>query len=349
MKTDNAMRFRKSHMIWILAAVLVSAGAYHPLKWKFFPVRGEFVNTDNWLSYCVGRFVISLPPTAIVEEQEAKLWGQPLVWRKDLTRENMHQEVAAEIEKLKNTRNIYSKNIMFRDRYELENGSIVIVRDYEKNSDVFHTLQCFLISNDRRNRIFTYNARYHPDKYELAKEHVRFLANVLRARDLWEPAPKDPGFCFKGGFLAYGNEQPWRGSEHTGLWANFPEYSGIDMALSLWTMGIAEEPSLTYSPMLLTKLAAGGIDIPRLGDVKLGNIEAREAVFIETNAHGKKEYDFELTAPSRLHNLDRPSISLNMNNSLHRDNPREPFASLEQALGLWDAISRSIRPRPVED
>jgi hypothetical protein len=90
---------------WLLALLaLLLVLAWHPLKWKFFPPGGTPMDTSTWQTYCVGRFLIDLPPDAIVTIRQATIWGDPIVWRQDLTPETLSEEVEKKIKILKATK-----------------------------------------------------------------------------------------------------------------------------------------------------------------------------------------------------------------------------------------------------
>ncbi|MDR3176296.1 MAG: hypothetical protein LBU06_07180 [Desulfovibrio sp.] len=339
---------RKGKLLLVLAVCLVSAAlACYPLKWNFFPPQGESMDTGNWKTHCVGRFLIDLPPAIAIEENRTgHIWDEKLVWREDLTPETARQEALAEIDKWRATENKYSKEKMFIESWELPNHGIAIIRWEETTSHVFYASQCYFISNDARQRVFTFTAPFSPSSIESRKNRILSFASGLRARDEGESFPGEEGFCFYGGFLASPDRGEWWGSERAGIVVEFSEYPAITMPFSLWANGIdgptlLDDYDLQYTGIMLTH----GVRVLRRGPVPLGPLKAEEVLLTWKGERGKILYNFMLRVPSEKHRRDRPEVTLRFTSVDYQYDRREPFASEAQALGLWDAISRSIRPR----
>jgi hypothetical protein len=345
---------RKGKLLLVLAVCLVSAAVcYYPLKWNFFPPQGERMDTGNWKTHCVGRFLIDLPPAITIEENRTgHIWDEKLVWREDLTPETARQEAQEEIAKWQVTENkdtITDKEAgrkMFVESWELPNGGIAIIRWKETWSNLLYASQCYFIGNGDRQRVFTFTAPFSPSRIESRKNRILSFASGLQTRDEGEFCPEEEGFCFYGGFLASPDRGEWWGSERAGIVAEFSEYPAITMAFSLWANGI-DGPTLLddYDVKYTGIMLAHGVRVLRRGPVPLGPLKAEEVLLTWKGERGKTLYNFMLRVPSEKHRRDRPEVDFVFTSVDYQYDRREPFASEAQALGLWDAISRSIRLR----
>lgn len=316
------------------------------LRWKIFPPGGPPMDTTQWKTYCSGRFLMDIPPNATITDVYGEIWNDQPVWRKDLTPQNLGQEVEAEIEKWKNTLNTPTGGTMYLGRFDLPNGGIAIVRWKVPHSKVFIVLQCYMVTPEPEPRIFIYAFESSAREKESSQAMIQDIAASLRARDAWE-IPTEPGFCFGGGFSAYTGE--WR-YERSGFGIELPEFPGLTIGLDVWNRGIDTSPlSRDINQAMLAKgLVTPGVSILRNGKVMLGDIEAEEVAVISdpTKINEGRAYNFELKVPGLKDRLDRPQVHLAMNNQLHLYDGKKPFTSDTEALSLWDAISRSIRLRP---
>jgi len=329
----------------LLAAVIIAFFAWQPLKWKFFPARGEQMDTGNWVTHCVGRFLIDLPPSAVITRHTRYLWGEKLLWREDLTPETARLEAEKEIAKWRETENKKIKNKMFIDAWDLPNGGIAIIR-WRTTYSILYVAQCYFNAGNKP-RVFTFTTSFGSSKIELAKKDVMMVASNLYARDAWDPIPQNEGLCFYGGFLASPDKGEWQGSELFGILAEFGEFPGITMAFALWADGInGAGIENHYSGQGMEGLLAERVKILHRGKVDLGVFQAEEVLLTGTgDSTGKKLYNFMLSVPSQEDRRDRPDIYLGFTSLDHQFDDLVPFDSDAEAVGLWKAVSRSIRLR----
>jgi len=317
------------------------------------------MDTTHWKTYCIGRFLIDLPPAltlmntndGVYEGIYGKIWGEPLVWRKDLTPETARKEAAAEIDKWKKTENERNKASMFIDTVELPNGGIAIVRWEATYTKEMLAFQSYFITPGPEPRVFAFTHKSSLERKIPAQARLQYLASTLRTRDEWGPIPTEPGFCFDGGISVHTGE--WR-SERAGIYFQLPMYPGIDFAFSIWGMGIKGqtlfEDEREGGPIAeVRKKSTPNAVVIRRGELTLGGgIPAQEVAVIEEapNPDKGKFYAFTLKAASDGERFDRPELRFVMGNLSHRYDGTKPFRSNEEALGLWDAITRTIRLRP---
>lgn len=325
-----------------------------PKRYLLFPPKGVPVDTTHWKTYCIGRFLVDLPPTLkyIHKGIYGEIWGEPIIWRKDLTPETARQEAAAEIEKWKQTQNEETKTSMFIDTVELPNGGIAIVRWNGTFSTGMLAFQSWLVTPDPEPRVFSYTKECDSDKQAGCQEQIEYLASTLRTRNDRDPVPTEPGFCFDGGISVHTGE--WR-SERAGITFELPGYPGIGLYFDIWGMGIKSQLDLFEEKTkgILGRnrdLLVPDATLFRRGELTLGGgIPAKEIAFVKDappRGYEGKLYDFTLQSPSAGERFDRPQVHFAMNTWEHRHDGTKPFRSNEEALGLWEAITRSIRLRP---
>jgi hypothetical protein len=308
-------------------------------------VDNKYCNT-----YCIGRFLIDCPHTAIITERYGKIWGKEFVWRKDLTPDTARQEAFLEIDKFKKIPHKEVAGSMYVDVVELPNKGIALVRWQEPHSDVFLTYQCYFVAPEIEMRVFSVNLLGLPDsqnrQYILKRmEDIAFSLRSLNDGEI----PTEPGFCFEGGISLHTGE--WR-AEHAGIHFTLPDAPGTVFALDIHGTGVEGIPLLSRGDIevVLQDALRPGVRVLRRGKVMLGDIVAEELVRIDASRnhmwHENILYDFVLEAPDFGKRLDRPGIYFAMNNYLSLTQEISPFRSDEEALDLWDAVTRSIRLRP---
>jgi len=348
---------RRKWLFWTGVGCLLALAIFvYPSRYLLFPIKGTPMDTTHWKTYCIGRFLIDLPPALTLTEDgiSGEIWGEPIVWRKDLTPETARKEAAAEIEKWKKTENEETKTSMFIDTVELANGGIAIVRWNGTYSTGMLAFQSWFVTPGPEPRVFAFTHKSSAkEPYKSgAKKDVEYLATTLRTRDEWGPIPTEPGFCFDGGISVHTGE--WR-SERAGISFALPMYPGIDFGLDIWGMGIkgqtlVEDQRKGGPEADIQGRIAPGAAVIRRGELTLGGgIPAQESAFFEdasSYANRGKFYDFTLKAASNGERFDRPQVYFAMNNYQHLHDGKKPFRSTEEALGLWDAITRTIRLRP---
>lgn len=301
------------------------------------------MDTSNWVTHCVGRYLITLPPSAKVE-LFSNIFGEEIKWRKDLTPDTARQEAQAEIEKLKATPNKKKPMSMFIDSFELENGGICIVHWKDTYSIALASLHCYFITPGDNARIFEFTHQFSPDRIQSARDKMIYLATTLRSRNDWDSLPTGPGFCFDGGISTHTGD--WR-SERARARITIPQYPRITFRLMTWNSGAPDKPLLQGAEETTAQLLAVGIKVVRRGDVHIHDGTAQERCLIDrTDTRHQPHYDFEMMLPEIPTELAHPYVDFKMYDDADKYGEQESFRSDAEALGIWDAISRSIRLRP---
>ncbi|WP_232823886.1 T6SS immunity protein Tli4 family protein [Salinicola sp. CPA57] len=195
------------------------------------------------------------------------------------------------------------------------------------------------------------------NKSERLKQ-VEYLLNHLSPRKSGE-IPERPGLCFAHGFLAGGSDQAIPGAavptrkEQIGM--RFSDNKNRDIYIHFYTDStIAEEDTLLDRTDQAERALANDQDfsVLRKGEVDLDGIDqAEEWLSAGTTDENVKGNYFNLEANSRIGSPGAPYVDISLRNGQFahgEDHPAIDKASLTdaEAVGLWDAITRTFKPRP---
>lgn len=196
------------------------------------------------------------------------------------------------------------------------------------------------------------------NKSERLKQ-VDYLLNHLSPRKSGE-IPERPGLCFEHGFLAGGAEEQIPGaalkSREETMAMTFVDRAHRDVYIHLLV-----DSTVTTGTTLLDRSSEAeaalkddnNFTLLRQGKVELKEIEqAEEWLGTLTTREKVKGNNFLLEANSKRGSVREPLISMTFKNGeyslIEEDPPKLDKASLTdaEAVGLWDAITRTFRPRP---
>jgi hypothetical protein len=158
--------------------------------------------------------------------------------------------------------------------------------------------------------------------------------------------PGEPGVCFQGGFL--------RGSswERENVSAEFSLRDHQDVSIELDTNSYIQESDtlLERGNEIQRDLKSFDGQSIRRGVVDTPHFHAEEWLVSLTDS-GIRGYRFALEANSKIGSPKTPLVSLTMDVGLPKPpldakQPEKASLTEAEAIGAWDAISRSLRPRP---
>ncbi|KAA0019514.1 hypothetical protein F0A16_03975 [Salinicola corii] len=192
-------------------------------------------------------------------------------------------------------------------------------------------------------------------------KQVEYLLNHLSPRQAGE-VPERPGLCFEHGFLAGGADQAIPGAavptrkETVAMIFVDPAHRDVNIHMNVNSTVTTENTLLDRMGEAEAAMQAKGDDhfsVLRRGKVDLTDIAQAEEwlATVTTDADIRGDY-FTLEANSERGSVREPRISMTFNNgdySINEDDrPKIDKASLTdaEAVGLWDAITRTFKPRP---
>ncbi|WP_087669161.1 T6SS immunity protein Tli4 family protein [Caballeronia humi] len=172
-------------------------------------------------------------------------------------------------------------------------------------------------------------------------------SNILAA-GADDDIPTEPGVCFLNGFL------PGKATDQENVYAGFVLRDKPDVSFVLQTdSNIREQTTLLQRGTSVNQALKqrDGRTI-RKGHVALAGMQAEEWLAEGMTTAAIRGHHFGMEANSKTGSAQSPLISLEMDNGgiPPDDDPehRAVKASLTEgeAVGLWDAISRTLRTRP---
>ena len=160
--------------------------------------------------------------------------------------------------------------------------------------------------------------------------------------------PTEPGVCIAGGFIAGAPSD----QEEISVSFNLTQHKDIFFKLET-DSGLREDESLLQrsSQIIKTVKANEGVTL-RKGRVKLSDLhDAQEWLASGKMQSGVRGTFFKLEANSTIGSAKTPLLSLTMKTGVFPENTPDVLsmkASLTEgeSIGLWDAVSRTIRIRP---
>lgn len=191
----------------------------------------------------------------------------------------------------------------------------------------------------------------------MTAEHLK---KFVRSIKLYDPKkPDQPGFCV-GPLLIQGR---YSREEYESASFRSKKYPDMLIVFDLFTGGSGRSSSLLQranSPKNLLNVFDIGYSTLRKGKLQVAGMDAQElgVRFSGPDREGNKriEHKFKLEVdPPTDPNTQQSAIELNLETGLQearKDDPAEESKELSSSLtddevvGLWDAIVKSIRPRP---
>ncbi|WBG62301.1 MULTISPECIES: T6SS immunity protein Tli4 family protein [Pseudomonas] len=323
-----------------LAAFLSVAGC------TSFPSSAQNIVMDKagWTTYCLGRFLIDLPPQAQLKA-DYDIWGDSIK-RVPETPDSLATKISQREHQLKALRhNVYGN--VFIQRINYTSGAVTLLSwDSDlPNSKEYQWMDVYLVTKDKW-RAFQYSSGLILSKQPSALGLAENLAQNLRPRETNE-IPTGAGFCIDGAYITGSTFQ----NEGFNVGVTFPNHPGAFFSFSTDT-GAEEDQLLDRAGGFLAGAAkmVAGLETLRKGQRNIGPIPAQEYL-VAGSAEGQRAYSFAWESQGKDGSLSEPNITAGLG-VLERDadshgNPPPPaFRSDQEALELWDAIIDSIRLRP---
>ncbi|WP_136068474.1 T6SS immunity protein Tli4 family protein [Modicisalibacter radicis] len=324
--------------------------------------------TETQAPVCIGRFQVDMPSQlaprfSSLTVNEAKISATPnsrqMFERFIEKRQKALQEHPVDARDAPFLKNIIRHDdIVIFDRNESQ-GTYDSARTLEGYRFVGLTMFSIEIDaidlSDEKNS--KHRAYLESNKSERLKQ-VEYLLNHLSPRKAGE-IPERPGLCFEHGFLAGGADQAIPGAavptrkEQIGM--RFSDNKNRDVYIHFYTDStIAEEDTLLDRTDQAERALANdqNFSVLRKGEVDLDGIDqAEEWLSAGTTDENVKGNYFNLEANSRIGSPGTPYVDISLRNGQFahdEDHPALDKASLTdaEAVGLWDAITRTFKPRP---
>ena len=302
------------------------------------------MDTTRWITHCYGRFLIDLPPQAIIIGAGYDLWGDPIE-QLDEPAESLAALINQRESGLKEQQHDKIQSSMFLRRLEHGEHSKSLLSWSSGASLEMYMLDTYVVAKPAW-RVYRWKGGVSPDREQHAIEMANDLARNIRSREPGE-IPTEPGFCLDGGYIAGSQFQ----SEGFRLGVSFPEHPGAYFAFRSSTGAEKDRLLERIDGFLMgaAKLVAG-IETLRKGRHHVGPIEAEEYL-VAGSDKSQRVYSLAWESQGKDGSIGEPNITVSLgvlgrNNKADGSPPDPAFESDQQALDLWDAIIDSIRLRP---
>jgi hypothetical protein len=152
--------------------------------------------------------------------------------------------------------------------------------------------------------------------------------------------------CFSGGFIA------GRAGETEEVWSSYAILPNPDVFFTVRTFtDIKEDDTLLQRGASNQKLLASiGAKLIRKGVVDLPDLPAEEWLMRSKTIKGVPGQSFTLEANQSSGRPQAPLVTLELQTGVtgnnHENPPKNSSLSDDEAVKVWDAVSRSLRARP---
>ncbi|SDR50530.1 T6SS immunity protein Tli4 family protein [Paraburkholderia tuberum] len=357
----------RHHTLIVLVMTLTAACSKHPL-----PLTEQEKTTVNELTSdlkprCVGRYLIDVPDDAL-SIGTTRIQGVT-VETKRMSADEFTRELTAYEASLKATKNTHGYRVLY-DYGQVPNTPqsryFVTLSDLEDTADLGRAIEAYKWDAGYRIKFrieatdsihSEFEVRMKGTPYEVkdwkvndVPEKTRLvlsLAANVRGRPEHE-IPTEPGVCFRDGFLP---RKAATGEEVSVLFAlkNQP-----DVSFDLQSNTDLRDPQKDTLPNRLPQIKIDMKDangrIIRAAPVSIGDIKADELLASATTEARIPGHLFTLEANTTISGALTPYLVLDMKNggfnAFTADDLKKASLTEGEAIALWDAVSRTLRPRP---
>jgi len=309
---------------------------------------------------CVGRFLIDMPVDAPTSSR-TEVQGITIEARK-MTHEAYRTAMDELNKKLNATKSSGGYRFVYADgkieginesRYFISLGDADAMTDAERVIEAYkwdrgYQIKLQISASDAKNSTYFKDmpsVRDNPamtDAPERTRRVVSMLGRIRGRED--DDIPTEPGVCFIGGFLPGKavDEEIFKG------YFSFPGMHDAGFGLDTDTR-IRETTTLLQRGASINEMikASDGQTL-RKGTVDLPGMQAEEWLTAGLTAAEVRGHYFVLEANSKIGSAKTPYVRLDMDNGARVEGDTLTQASLTEgeAVSVWDAVSRSLRPRP---
>lgn len=330
--------------------------------------------TDSMVPMCVGRFMVDMPERMELAYSDLKV-NDAEVSARPMSRQMFERHITRRQRELENMEHIDPEDAPFLKDMVREEDQVIFDRNENTGTyDSSRVLEGYQFLDNIMFEVSVKASDLSDDKYNSARERgradnkagrmrqVRYLLGQLRPRKGGE-IPEEPGVCFENGFLAMGAEQDVPGHE---AWfpiekvvMRYVDRERRDVYFNFMTDSWLQEETtlLDRSPEFKAALREDDNgEVFREGDVTLDGIDQAAEVLSAQSSQDYRNHirqnAFYLEANSLEGNRQFPIVMIDFVNgefSVEEDEgKRIDQASLTdaEAIGLWDAVTRTLRHRP---
>lgn len=304
-----------------------------------------YIKPEGWKTWCIGRFLIDLPPTAKYAGGHSKYDFRTIETSKDAF-EPFIQRID-KVEQELRTQHHKTEPSMIKELIKFdEKGSRGFIYFLQPDFKYGDGLKSEAYLWKRAGFIFKSNVSI--DRVTVAASRIKALVQNLRYRENDEIL-EGPGFCIDRGFI------PDEGDKSESLMASFRWADKPDLRLlfMMSTNGdkVDTDTLLSRRPGVLGMLGAA---VSRMKNLREGQKNLREQIGEEwlvraPNSSGEPAHLFAWEGNGKPNSSASPDIRIDFSTAGKDKNGDDLPSSLtdKQAIALWDQILASLRLRPV--
>ncbi|WP_158904514.1 T6SS immunity protein Tli4 family protein [Burkholderia sp. L27(2015)] len=318
--------------------------------------------TTNLKPRCVGRYVIDMPSDVLIFGIPATLDGVD-VEATAMTLKDYQAAMDARSKELNSTKSRFGHQFLYADttvggvpgsRFFISQGDPDVLSPATRVIESYKWDRGYQIKLQIEGSDFTHPDQTNdpvvkllPNKNDVPNKAraVGYLLDKIRGR-MEDEIPTEPGFCFAGGFM------PGRATDQENVTVQFVLPDKHDVSFELLTNSAIQETTtlLDRSAAINASFAQSGDRTIRKGAVALPGMQAEEWLSAGLTFANIQGQDLTLEANSKIGSAQTPFLTLNMDNGGLRlrgeDSPEKASLTEAEAVALWDAVSRTLRPRP---
>jgi Tle cognate immunity protein 4 C-terminal domain/Tle cognate immunity protein 4 N-terminal domain len=320
--------------------------------------------TTDLQARCVGRYLIDMPgkmlTAGLAKIQDVIFEAKPMSWE-EYDRSMTHREFT-----LKATKSVMGYRFLY-DYGEVrgikETRYFTSLGNNFESSDAKRLIEAYRWDRGYRIKLHVEGTDFTASKFKDlpviendpiktdVPQKTRLVFDLLervqgRPDDV---IPDEPGVCFTGGFLP----QKAGNREEVQSYFAFDDKPDVFLSLESYSDLSADTTLLqriTGSTVKDTIAGAGGHMI-RSGPVALGTMKAEEILMAGKTQPNVAGHVFSLEANATTSDSLNPYLLLDMSNGsssflVEGYEVKQPSLTEGEALALWDAVSRTLRPRP---
>lgn len=319
--------------------------------------------TSNLTTRCVGRYLIDVPAGAIANDtldvEGVSIEG------KAMSLEAHRKAMQARSDEMKATQTWRGYRFLYTDTAIegiAESRLLVTLGDPRPLTDADRLIEAYRWDNGYQIKMKIEASNAKDSVYFKDKAYVRDDPNMTDVREksqlvvqLLDRArgradneiPNEPGVCFDGGWLI---GPSWK-KENASAQFVLAHHDDVSIQMDTDSDIRTADALLERGGEIQDGLSQANGHTLRKGRVDLSGLHAEEWLMAGKTLLDVQGFLLDLEANSKIGSPQTPLISLTMrvgypNSVLQTDHLNKVSLTEGEAIGLWDAVSRTLRPRP---
>ncbi|MCG5075964.1 T6SS immunity protein Tli4 family protein [Paraburkholderia tagetis] len=360
------MSFRQLTSIALVIALIAACGKFsQPLTEKERNTVSKLIS--DLKPRCVGRYLIDMPDDAL-STGYVFIEGVAVATKR-MSSDEFTQEMDAHEASLKAKKNTYGYRVLY-DYGQVPNTPysryFITLADLDDTADLSRAIEAYKWDAGYQIKLRIEASDWINSKYKVKVHNTPYAVPDLNLNDVPEKTrlvlnlaenvrgraddeiPTEPGLCFKDGFL------PRKAAKGEDVSSLFALKDRPDVYFQMKTDTDMRELQKNSLPNRLSQIKVDMKDINgriiRAAPVMVGGIKADEFLISATTEARIPGHFFRVEANTTVGGATTPFLVLEMKNGgfngFTADRLETASLTEDEAIALWDVISRTLRPRP---